>query len=147
MQVAQRSERLEFDDDLGIFANDHIIVKYDNPPLLDDSEPRLSHLVGNGIPIDHFNEPKAERIGNPESTPNDLLGSPAPTAENPLHPSASRLSGLKPALASVPTPDGARMSYAARGSPELDDSFDLLIRGILVYRPIRGTPRCRTAAS
>jgi hypothetical protein len=42
MQVAQRADHLEFDDDLvldqevgGIFANNHVVIKDDDSPLLD----------------------------------------------------------------------------------------------------------------
>jgi hypothetical protein len=86
MHIAECSDHLEFDDDLvldyqvgGEFANDHVIVKDDNPPLLGGAEPGLSRLVGKDIPIDHFSEPAAERIANPESTPNDPRRSATPT--------------------------------------------------------------------
>jgi hypothetical protein len=81
MHVAQRADHLEFDDDLvldqevsGKFANDHVVVKDHDFSLLDGAEPTLSHFVGKGILIDLFNEPMTERIGNPESAPDDPLG-------------------------------------------------------------------------
>jgi hypothetical protein len=56
MHVTQRADHLEFDDDLvlddhvgGIIANDHVVVKDHDSPLLDDAEPGLPHLVGKGI--------------------------------------------------------------------------------------------------
>ena len=81
MHVAQRGDDLEFDDDLvldqqvgGKFANDNVVVKDDDPPLLDGAEPALSHFVGEGVLVDLFNEPMTERIGDPESTPDDPPG-------------------------------------------------------------------------
>ena len=81
MHIAQRADDLEFDDDLvldqqvgGKFANDNVVVKDDDSPLLDGAEPALSHFVGEGVLVDLFNEPMTERIGNPESAPNDPLG-------------------------------------------------------------------------
>jgi hypothetical protein len=81
MPVAQRADHLEFDDDLvldqevgGLFANDHVVIKDDDSPLLDDAEPALAHLVSQGVLVNLFNEPLTERIGNPESVPNDPLG-------------------------------------------------------------------------
>jgi hypothetical protein len=78
MHVAQRGDYLEFDDDLvldyqvgGIFADNHVVVKDYDTPLLDDAEPGLSHLVGKGVLVDLFNEPMTERVGNPESTADD----------------------------------------------------------------------------
>ena len=48
MHVAQRFDDFEFDDDLildhqvgGILANDHVVVKDHDAPLLDDTEPGL----------------------------------------------------------------------------------------------------------
>jgi hypothetical protein len=77
MHVAQRAGCLEFDDDQvldqaadGEFANDHVVVKNDSP-LLDSTKPALSHLVGKAIFGNLFNQPMSERIGNPESAPND----------------------------------------------------------------------------
>jgi hypothetical protein len=50
---ALREMHVEFDDDLvldqqvgGKFANDNVVVKDDDPPLLDGAEPALSHFVG-----------------------------------------------------------------------------------------------------
>ena len=50
MHVAQRGDDLEFDDDLGlyyriggIFADDHVVGKDPDSPLLDDAESGLSH--------------------------------------------------------------------------------------------------------
>ena len=81
MHIAQRADDLEFDDYLvldqqvgGKFANHNVVVKDDDPPLLDGAEPALSHFVGEGVLVHLFNEPMTERIGNPESTPNDPLG-------------------------------------------------------------------------
>ena len=49
MHVAQRADDLEFDDDTvldqqvgGKFANDNVVVKDDDSPLLDGAEPALS---------------------------------------------------------------------------------------------------------
>ena len=56
----------------GLFAYNNVIVAKDHDsPLLDDAEPRLSHLVGQGVLVDLFNEPMTEPIGNPESTADD----------------------------------------------------------------------------
>jgi hypothetical protein len=56
MHVTQRAGHLGFDDDQildyqadGIFANDYVVVKDHDSPLLDDAEPGLPHLVGKGI--------------------------------------------------------------------------------------------------
>jgi hypothetical protein len=46
----------------------------DQASPLDDGEPGLSHLVGNGVLVDLFNEPMTERIGDPESTADDPPG-------------------------------------------------------------------------
>src|SRR5450432_4099216 len=81
--------------------------------LLDDAEPALTHFVSTGVLVNLFNEPMTERIGNPESAPNDPHGhrlqqQRIPSIHlHPIHPP------YKPVLASVPTPDGARMSHAA----------------------------------
>ena len=76
MHVAQAWDDLEFDDDLildnqvgGISADDHIVTKDHDSPLLDDPEPGLSHLVGKGVLADPFNEPMTERICDPEAQP------------------------------------------------------------------------------
>jgi hypothetical protein len=81
VQVAQPSNHLKFNDNLvldqkigGLFANDHVVVKDDDTPLLNDTQPAFSHLVGQGILIDLFNKPGTQCIGNPERTPNDPLG-------------------------------------------------------------------------
>jgi hypothetical protein len=50
-------------------ANDHVVIKDDDSPLLDDAEPALAHLVSKGVLVNRFNEPMTERIGNPESAP------------------------------------------------------------------------------
>ena len=57
-----------------MFANDHVVVKDHDPALLDDAKPELSNLVCESVLIDLFNEPVAERIGNPESKSDDPLG-------------------------------------------------------------------------
>jgi hypothetical protein len=56
VHVAQRPCHLEFDHDLGLdhevgglFANDHVVVKDNDSPLLDDAEPALWQLVGKGF--------------------------------------------------------------------------------------------------
>ncbi len=71
MHVAQRTDDLEFDDDLvldrqvgGKFANDNVVVKDDYSPLLDGAEPALSHFVGEGV-VHLFNEPMTERTPSP----------------------------------------------------------------------------------
>jgi hypothetical protein len=78
LHVAQRGDNLAFDDDLvlddqvgGIFADDHVVAKDHDSPLLDDAEPRLSRLVGKGVLVDLFNEPMTERIGDPERSADD----------------------------------------------------------------------------
>jgi hypothetical protein len=43
-------------------------------PLLVGAKPALAHLVSKGVLVDLFNEPMTERIGNPESAPNDPFG-------------------------------------------------------------------------
>jgi hypothetical protein len=53
----------------GVFANDHVVIRDDDSPLLDDAEPALAHLVSKGVLVNRFNEPMTERIGNPESAP------------------------------------------------------------------------------
>jgi hypothetical protein len=58
----------------GQFANDHVVVNDHDSPLLHDAEPGLSHLVGEGVLIDLFNEPMTKRVGNPECTADDPLG-------------------------------------------------------------------------
>ena len=56
----------------GLFADNNVVVANDHgSPLLDDAEPGLSHLVGQGVLVDLFNEPMTERIGNSESTADD----------------------------------------------------------------------------
>jgi hypothetical protein len=81
MHTGQCADHLEFDDDLildqqfsDIFANDHVVMKYADSPLLDNAEPALSHLMGKGILTGFLNEPMTQRIGTLESTPNDPLG-------------------------------------------------------------------------
>jgi hypothetical protein len=56
MHVTQRANHLGFDDDLvldqevgGKFANNHLVVKDHDSPLLDGADPALSHRVGKGI--------------------------------------------------------------------------------------------------
>jgi hypothetical protein len=56
--------------------------------------PELSHLVGKGIFGNLFNEPMAERIANPESTPNDPLGHRRQQPRIPLNPGTSALKSL-----------------------------------------------------
>jgi hypothetical protein len=123
MQVAQRADHLEFDDDLvldqeggGKFANDHAVVNDDASPLLGDAELGLSHLVGKRVLMDLVNEPMAERIGNRETHP--MIRS-ATGCNNRASPSSICIPLIrlkkKPALASVPTPDRARMAYTASG--------------------------------
>ncbi|MGD0108610.1 MAG: hypothetical protein ABSC06_31905 [Rhodopila sp.] len=97
MHVAQRVDHLEFDDDLvldeevgGEFANDQVIVKDNGSPLLDGAGPALSHLMGEHVLVYLFNETMTERIGNPESTPDDPLGHRLQQTRIPsihLHPS------------------------------------------------------------
>jgi hypothetical protein len=41
----------------GIFGNDHVVIKDDDSPLLDDAEPALSHLVGKGVLLNLLNNP------------------------------------------------------------------------------------------
>ena len=82
MHVAQRADDLEFDDDMvldqqvgGKFADDNVVVKDNDFPLLDGAEPGTFAFRGRGRSLVHlFNEPMTERIGNPESTPNDPPG-------------------------------------------------------------------------
>jgi hypothetical protein len=81
MHVTQGWDDLEFDDDLvldyqvgGVFADDHVVVKDHDSPLLDDAEPGLSHFVGKGVLVDLCNDPMTEPIGNPERTADDLPG-------------------------------------------------------------------------
>jgi hypothetical protein len=81
LEVAQRPDPLEFDDDLILdqevgdkFANNHVLLKDHDSPLLHDTEPAFPHHVRKSVPIDRFNEPMTKRIGNPKSTPNDPFG-------------------------------------------------------------------------
>jgi hypothetical protein len=81
MHVAQPGDHLEFDDDLildqeagGLVANDHVVIKDNAPPLLDDAKPAFAHLVSQSVLGNLVNEPITERVGNPESAPNDPRG-------------------------------------------------------------------------
>jgi hypothetical protein len=57
-----------------------------------------------------FGPAEVERIGNRESTRNDPFGH---RRQQPRIPFISLIRLKKPALAFVPAPDGAQMSYAA----------------------------------
>src|SRR5476651_599789 len=125
MPVAQRADHLEFDDDLvldqevgGLFANDHVVIKDDDSPLLDDAEPALAHLVSKGVLVNLFNEPMTERMSSVLATlqAHPMIRSVTGSNNNASPPSICILCiRLKrPVLASVPTPDGAQMSYTTR---------------------------------
>jgi hypothetical protein len=120
MLVAQAADHLAFNDDLvlaqevgGIFANDYVIAKDDDSLLLDGAEAGLPHLVGKGIFGKLFNEPKTERIGSLKGTPNDPLGHRQQYRASPASICIPLIRLKKPALATVPTPDRAGMSYPA----------------------------------
>ncbi len=56
MHIARRSDHLEFYGDVvldqqvgGRFSSNHVVARDDDFPPLDDAEPGLGHLVGQGI--------------------------------------------------------------------------------------------------
>jgi hypothetical protein len=68
MHVAQRSDHLEFDNQVRrIFADDHVVAKDHDCPLPEDAEPGRSNLARKGFLVGLFNEPMTEPIGDPES--------------------------------------------------------------------------------
>jgi hypothetical protein len=118
MHVAQPGDHLEFDDDLvqeigGIFANDHVVIKDDDSPLLDDVESALAHLVSKGVLVDLFNEPMTSALATLKVHP--MIRS-ATGSNRRASPSSIRIPFIRlkrPVLAPVPTPDRAQMSNIA----------------------------------
>jgi hypothetical protein len=109
MRVTQRSDHLEFDDDLvlddqvgGIFADNHVVKKDHDSPLLDNAEPGLSQLVGKGISETFSTNPwpsalatlKAQKMIRP------VTGSNSRASPSSICIPLIRLE--RPALASVP---------------------------------------------
>jgi hypothetical protein len=107
--VAQRSDHLEFDDDPvlddqvgGLFADNHVVVKDQDSPLLDDGGPGLSHLMDEGISETFSTNPRPGALAtlNAQKMIGPVIGS-----NNRASPSSMCIPLIRlkrPVLASVP---------------------------------------------
>jgi hypothetical protein len=120
MHVAQRADHLELDDDLildyhvgGIFADNHVVVKDHDSPLLYDADPALSHSVGKSISETFSTNPWPGALATLKAHPMIRSVTGCNNRASPPSICIPLIRLEKPALASVPTPDQARMSYTA----------------------------------
>jgi hypothetical protein len=84
----------------------HVVAKDRDSPLVRDTGPGLSPLMRKGILVNLVNEPTTERIGNPKPYPMIRSVTGAHNRASPVSICIPLIRLKKPALASIPTPEG-----------------------------------------